>query len=155
MQSIKWPGCAAQIHVQCQGVSISNCLVTDILQPVENLKATFSTTHIKFQWKGPPVLSGIKLFYNIHLFRDSTIVFNETVTQTFFAVPFICPCQPSCFGVIPVADKLLVGEERSLGPNCTNGLCSICQAGFYRLSIQIIILKSLSIKKDLLRMFLK
>ena len=56
MQSIKWPGCAAQIHVQCQGVSISNCLVTDILQPVENLKATFSTTHIKFQWKGPGIV---------------------------------------------------------------------------------------------------
>ena len=95
-------------------------LNTDFLQPVENLKATLNATHINFNWQGPPVLPGVKLKYNIHLYREGVIVFNETVTQTLFVVPFSCPCQPSYFGVTPVAG-LLVGEEQGLSPNCTNG----------------------------------
>ena len=96
------------------------CLDTDFLQPVENLKANFNATHIRFQWQGPPVLPGVKLRYHVHLFREGTIVFNETVTQNFFIVSFNCPCQPSCFEVTPVAG-VLVGEKHALTPNCTDG----------------------------------
>ena len=97
-------------------------LPTDELEAVSGLNVMANSTRVHFTWLGPAVLSGIEVKYYVHFYRKGELLYNKTVTETFFVIPAICPCRPASFGVTPVAGDL-VGESQCIARDCFEGVC--------------------------------
>ena len=97
-------------------------LLTGELEAVSGLKVMANSTHVHFTWLSPAVLSGIEVKYIVHFYRKGELLYNQTVTETFFIIPAICPCRPASFDVTPVAGDL-VGESQCTARDCFEGVC--------------------------------
>ena len=91
------------------------------LESVKNVDVSHNTTHLIIKWDSPPVLDGIQIIYSIELFHENK-TFHETVNQTHYSVPSLCPpCSTSYFSITPIAGKLRGPPKYIFRPSCTKG----------------------------------
>lgn len=127
-KNINTPDMNSKVEVLLQGYTclqilimmFTVCCFSGSLLPVSDLKVTSNVTHIHFSWLSPSVLGSIEVIYKVQFHCNGISLYNQTVNETLFVIPFNYSCHSSSFGVAPMTG-MLEGKTQYITHDCAKG----------------------------------